>query len=205
MRERIWIFLFVATVLLAVSHGAVSGLSKEASTAQCASNLKNLVSASTHYVADHNGNLPLAVDRTKKPWRWWYSELFPYITNMNAFYCPEKAPEFFGGTDFSPLLPVIWDYHFLSYGYNMEIDLVQRKGSPLSLSQFGTPARVLFAESNDYFVGTGAASWGSQVVPRHEGRAHFAFSDGHVVLDVPGAAPSAAGEGIHEISNWRLP
>ena len=87
----------------------------------------------------------------------------------------------------------------------MEIDLAQRKGSSLSLSEFGTPARILFAESDDYLAGPSPASWRSQVVPRHEGCAHFAFSDGHVVLDVPGAPPSASGKGIHEISNWRLP
>lgn len=205
MRLPSFLFAGLTTAAAAVvGHATVSTLSQQASSAYCASNLKSLVTATAHFAADHEGRLPTAVDRTPKPWKWWYSELFPYVETMKVFYCPEKAPDFYGGSDFSPLLPAIWDFRFLSYGYNMEVDLAQRGGASVLLSGLKDPARILFAESNDYFIHTSRDSWTRYLAPRHEGRAHFAFSDGSVVLDLPGPPPSPKGAGVHQLSNWRI-
>jgi len=197
--------LLLAVALGFAGYGALAAGSADAASIACAGNLKSLVQAMTSYAADHDGALPTAVDRNRKPWRWWYSEIFPYVSSPRDFYCPVKAPEFFDEGQASPLLPAVWDFHYLSYGYNTAIDIAQRAGKVVLMTDPSRGPRIVLAESNDYLAGPQVSSWSRQIIPRHEGRAHFAFTDGSVVLETPDTAPRRNGEGIHSLENWSFP
>ncbi len=197
--------LSLAVALGFSGYGALAAGSADAASIACAGNLKNLVQAMAGYAADHGGELPAAVDRTRKPWKWWYSEIFPYVSSPRDFYCPVKAPEFFDEGQASPLLPVVWDFHYLSYGYNSTIDIAQRTGKAVLMTEPARGPRIILAESNEYLAGPQASSWNRQITPRHDGRAHFAFTDGCVVLESPESAPRRNGEGIHSLENWSFP
>lgn len=206
MRLPVLLSASVAALLgMAVVQGAYSRLTGQAAAAICAENLRTLVSAARQYAEDHHGRLPLAVNRSVRPWGWWMNELFPYVEDMRSFYCPVRAPEVYDPQKASPLLPVPWNHYYQSYAYNMQIDLLQRKGEPPTFPAPGQPPRVLFVESDEYLAGPQGSSWPKSVAPRHEGKAHFALTDGSVMLESPGAPPSRGGTGLHQLGIWQFP
>lgn len=207
MSRRIFLPTIVFTLGLATAWAALSGLEPKAAEARCTANLRVLAQALQHYAADHNGELPLAADRSVRPWHWWYQAIFPYVPDMRAFYCPVHAPQEYDPQRVSPLLPAVWNLDNLSYGLNGNIDLAQRKGAPVKLSAIPDPANVLLlVESDESIVRPDRDGWTKQMACRHFDGANVATADGAVHFVVPpSATPPAGAEAGLKPSAWLIP
>ena len=122
----------------------------------CSRNLKQLALGMLMYVQDYDDKMPLAET--------WADGLFPYIKNLAVYRCPsvEHPPAWAGA-----------DYAFNSTLAGRHMD---------EFASYGEEAPALFESS------TGLAKDGSwnvsdpltSFIPRHEGKGHIAYADGHV-------------------------
>ncbi len=190
-----------------LAQGALPTIGEEAHQTACLSRMRELATAIRNYAADHNDELPLAADRSKHPWKWWYDSIFPYTASVSSFYCPllleqQRSPMR------SPLLPVTWNLNYLSYGMTHPTDEYQRKHGHLRFADVTDPGKkIMLGESNFAILRNTSQYWKQDLAPRHAGRANFitfsgeAFSAG----DLPGRVPSSLGSGVHDRACWTLP
>lgn len=199
--------VIVAFALVFTTVGAIGKLSHETGLALCLNNLRNLGQAVTAYAEDHSGELPVAVNRTKRPWKWWYHAIFPYVTDVRSFYCPLKAPKVFDEATTSPLLPAVWNINDLSYGLNSNIDVEQRSGNAIRMHDIADPDHtVMLCESSAYLIHTARTAWEKEIAPRHEQSASVVYFSGRTEsCPVPPLAiPKKNGEGILDLASWSI-
>lgn len=190
-------------VLFVTAGAAVSGLTPNAESARCLANLRQLSLAFEKYASEHDGRMPLAADRSVRPWKWWYQSLFPYVEDMRWFYCPAHVPEEFDARNISPLLPAVWNLKYLSYGLNLNVDLLQREGKPVLWKDI-SGSKILLADSTQSFMRGMPDGWAKEAAARHEGMAHFVTFDGAAFPLAPPVSKPTTPYPLSS-SSWKLP
>jgi len=181
---------------------------QDANRALCLARMKDLAAAIRNYAADHNDTLPLAADRSRHPWKWWYQAIFPYTASVTSFYCPELLESRHATLQRSRLVPVTWNPQLVSYGVAYPVDAFQQKHGRLRLGEISTPReKILLGESHAPILRNTEQFWTKDVAPRHAGCGNFVTFDGEGFYagELPGAVPSASGSGVHNLANWTLP
>ncbi|HWL52399.1 MAG TPA: hypothetical protein VNQ90_08185 [Chthoniobacteraceae bacterium] len=204
------LFLVIALSLAAsfLLWGGSLAAKHDASQALCLARMKDLAAAIRNHAVDHNGALPLAADRSRHPWRWWYQTIFPYTTSVTSFYCPGLLKEEQTTLQRSRLLPVMWNGKLLSYGMAYPVDAFQRKHGRLLLKDISNPGeKILLGESRAPILRNTARFWSKDLAPRHGGCGNFVTFNGEGICadGLPGPVPSASGSGVHDLARWTLP
>ncbi len=197
----------ICLLLVALLTQGMSDVEERRVEVLCQANLRQLAASVQRYAVDNNGRMPDALDRSTRPWRWWTNEVFPYVEDVRAFYCPVVAPQYYGSRADSPLLPVTWDPGLLSYGMNYRFGTAHGRDKNLRIDQLTHPENtILLAESHYYLVRIHSSVWLKDIAPRHKGRANVVFVNGAVdSFEIDGDQyPRRQGEGIYNTQLWEL-
>ncbi len=150
---------------------------------RCQTNLGQVYKMAVSYQGDHNGDFVPLVDKTTKPWTFWFKYLLKYGDDPTVFYCPAnpKATKFFIEEE-NPLEPKAFAASAQSYGMNYRLGRsYNKKTTKLNIANVANPAKLLFfGDSKDYFLRGTKWCWKDDWAPRHENKANFVFIDGSI-------------------------
>ncbi len=208
---RLPLYLSIIVVGSAASFllwGGSLAAEQSAHQAVCLARIKDLDAAIRNYAVDHDDTLPLAADRSRNPWKWWYQAIFPYSASVTSFYCPQLLEDQHVTLHRSRLLPVAWNLRLLSYGMAYPVDAFQQKHGSLRLEEISNPQeKIVLGESHAPILRNTKQFWAKDVAPRHAGWGNFiTFSgEGLWAERLPDTIPSTSGSGVHDLTHWTLP
>ncbi|MCH2209100.1 MAG: type II secretion system GspH family protein [Lentisphaerales bacterium] len=185
------IVLAIIGVLITILLPSLRDAKKQAESAVCQSNLKQMYTATTNYVDHNSGWLPnyqmYPIGTSPNPC--WEKPLWPYLyksayTNSNSrpksvFDCPSIDP----------------DNNSIRYGYNPYLD-DKDQNTYEHLAEFSQPAEgVIIADAKSVKLHKGSIYFW-----RHRNKANSLFLDGHIDAKVYGSVPIT---GNHNEAFWR--
>lgn len=172
----------------------------------CQSHLKTLGESVRAYATDYDGYLPRAVDRSTKPWTWWYDLTRVYTGSDLIYRCPEESPEDFEDGRDDPLRPTTWNIDKLAYGMNWLLDPHYFDGQWVQLDQVTHPEDLVVLGDADFqLLRRTTALWQHDAAARHDGRVQFVFFDGSVAAKDPlfNEPIKSNAQGILNDKHWR--
>ncbi len=168
----------IIAVLVSILLPALSQARETAKTASCASNQRQLGLAFQTYANEYNGWLPYCYDwtpgETNRMWRIILPRLYfggVGPENLPVFHCPSETRSL-----------------AFDYGMNAYINNIESAWSPILARLDLLPDHtrtVLLADNQPYTLeNSTVVPWlwpgsGSQINPRHAGKANLLFCDGH--------------------------
>lgn len=194
------VIIAIIAILAAILFPVFAQARAKARGISCLSNVKQCGVAYAMYVQDYDETSPSG---RGNGWEWW-TELQPYIKNINLLYCPDRTdggPGLIGGGSAGGPFSVS---HYVGYGYNWG-PVGWRGGGLLGREQFvsgtsgpkylpGTPLAAItfpastfaFGDTYDtprmtigiYFAGDTWRGAGTRSL-RHGATWNYAFVDGH--------------------------
>ncbi|MCF6177670.1 MAG: hypothetical protein L3J71_18090 [Victivallaceae bacterium] len=181
--KELVVVLVCAGGLLCLGADLADRSSAEWKSNRCQVNLAQVYKMAVKYQDDHNGDFVPLVDKTTKPWTFWFKYLLKYGEDPMVFYCPAnpKAEKFFTEED-NPLEPKNFYSKAQSYGMNYRLSKhYNKKTTKLNIANVANPGKVLFfGDAKDYFLRGTKYCWKKDWAPRHEGEANFVFVDGSI-------------------------
>lgn len=181
--KELLVVIVCAGGLLCLGANLIDRNNAEWKNKRCQTNLAQVHKLAAKYQNDHNGDFVPLVDKTKKPWKYWYKYLLQYGDDPTFFYCPSNSKaEKFLSKDNNPLMPKTFAVRAQSYGMNYRLSkYYSKKTTKLNINNITNPEKVLFfGDSKSNFLRGTKWCWKDDWAPRHKEEANFIFVDGSV-------------------------